>query len=166
MSISRKRKRANDEDSTAKWMFTSAEREQLLASERAARAEAERHNKMKDEFLAMLAHELRNPLAPISAAAMILSRPRLDEGTLLRTRVLSWGLPTVVVVLAALVPFFFTVFVTSSVASIPIAVARAPVAGTAAASTITDRPGPQLRDSRSPRSSRYAPRSIAPPSLA
>jgi PAS domain S-box-containing protein len=42
-------------------------------------------NRRKDEFLAMLAHELRNPLAPISAAATILSRPRLDEGTLLRT---------------------------------------------------------------------------------
>ena len=34
----------------------------------------------------------------------------------MRGRVLSWGLPTVVVVLAALVPFFFTVFFTSSVA--------------------------------------------------
>ena len=27
----------------------------------------------KDEFLAMLAHELRNPLAPISAAAQLLA---------------------------------------------------------------------------------------------
>ncbi|MEF3073433.1 transporter substrate-binding domain-containing protein [Methylobacter sp. Wu1] len=33
----------------------------------------------KDEFLAMLAHELRNPLAPISNAAQILKRPDLDE---------------------------------------------------------------------------------------
>jgi CheY-like chemotaxis protein len=32
----------------------------------------------KDEFLAMLAHELRNPLAPISTAAQILKLPRLD----------------------------------------------------------------------------------------
>jgi PAS domain S-box-containing protein len=41
-----------------------------------ARAEAalrEAHRR-KDEFLAMLAHELRNPLAPISAAAELLSR--------------------------------------------------------------------------------------------
>jgi PAS domain S-box-containing protein len=34
----------------------------------------------KDEFLAMLAHELRNPLAPISAAADLLRIGRLDEG--------------------------------------------------------------------------------------
>jgi PAS domain S-box-containing protein len=33
----------------------------------------------KDEFLAMLAHELRNPLAPISAAADLLRIGRMDE---------------------------------------------------------------------------------------
>lgn len=33
----------------------------------------------KDEFLAMLAHELRNPLAPISAAAELLRLGRADE---------------------------------------------------------------------------------------
>jgi PAS domain S-box-containing protein len=33
----------------------------------------------KDEFLAMLAHELRNPLAPISAAAHIMSSSQFDE---------------------------------------------------------------------------------------
>ena len=48
------------------------ERQVLLMSERAARAEAERLNRAKDEFLAMLAHELRNPLAPVSAAAEVL----------------------------------------------------------------------------------------------
>lgn len=32
----------------------------------------------KDEFLAMLAHELRNPLAPISNSAQLLKRARLD----------------------------------------------------------------------------------------
>ncbi|MBQ5948074.1 ATP-binding protein [Massilia sp. ST3] len=48
------------------------ERETLLASERDARREAENQNHAKDEFLAMLAHELRNPLAPISAAAQTL----------------------------------------------------------------------------------------------
>ncbi|MGB9107068.1 MAG: ATP-binding protein, partial [Telluria sp.] len=60
------------------------ERESLLASERAARAEAERHNKMKDEFLAMLAHELRNPLAPISSAAQLLRMPEVNEGLRLK----------------------------------------------------------------------------------
>jgi len=34
----------------------------------------------KDEFLAMLAHELRNPLAPIGAAAQLLQVVKLDEG--------------------------------------------------------------------------------------
>jgi PAS domain S-box-containing protein len=33
----------------------------------------------KDEFLAMLAHELRNPLAPISNAVQIMKRSSLDE---------------------------------------------------------------------------------------
>jgi signal transduction histidine kinase/ActR/RegA family two-component response regulator len=60
------------------------EREHLLASERAARAEAERHNKMKDEFLAMLAHELRNPLAPITSAAQLLRLPEVNEGLRLK----------------------------------------------------------------------------------
>ncbi|MDB5825139.1 MAG: response regulator [Herminiimonas sp.] len=36
-------------------------------------------DRRKDEFLAMLAHELRNPLAPISAAAELLSRVSMDE---------------------------------------------------------------------------------------
>jgi signal transduction histidine kinase/CheY-like chemotaxis protein len=61
-----------------------AERDQLLASERAARAEAERHNKMKDEFLAMLAHELRNPLAPITSAAQLLRLPEVNESLRLK----------------------------------------------------------------------------------
>ena len=37
-------------------------------------------NRRKDEFLAMLAHELRNPLAPIVTAAALLKRGALDEG--------------------------------------------------------------------------------------
>ncbi|MGJ0491673.1 transporter substrate-binding domain-containing protein [Methylobacter sp.] len=36
-------------------------------------------DRRKDEFLAMLAHELRNPLAPISNAVQIMKRPNLDE---------------------------------------------------------------------------------------
>ncbi len=48
------------------------EREKLLKSEKEARQQAENQNKAKDEFLAMLGHELRNPLAPISTAAQLL----------------------------------------------------------------------------------------------
>ena len=39
----------------------------------------------KDEFLAMLAHELRNPLAPIRAAAELLRIAKLDEARVQKT---------------------------------------------------------------------------------
>ncbi len=42
-------------------------------------------DRRKDEFLAMLAHELRNPLAPISAAADLLRLSRLDETRVRKT---------------------------------------------------------------------------------
>ena len=50
------------------------ERERLLASERAARTEAERSNQIKDEFLATLSHELRNPLNAMLGWATVLKR--------------------------------------------------------------------------------------------
>jgi len=42
-------------------------------------------DRRKDEFLAMLAHELRNPLAPVGAAAALLQRARLDEDLVRKT---------------------------------------------------------------------------------
>ena len=42
-------------------------------------------NQRKDEFLAMLAHELRNPLAPISAAAELMEKAALDAKGIRRT---------------------------------------------------------------------------------
>jgi signal transduction histidine kinase len=42
-------------------------------------------DRRKDEFLAMLAHELRNPLAPIGAAANLLQCANLNETRLLQT---------------------------------------------------------------------------------
>ena len=48
------------------------ERVELLDRERRARAEAEAASQAKDEFLAMLSHELRNPLAAICNAGRVL----------------------------------------------------------------------------------------------
>ena len=45
----------------------------------AAREELRAANRRKDEFLAMLAHELRNPLAPIGTAAELLKLGSRDE---------------------------------------------------------------------------------------
>jgi PAS domain S-box-containing protein len=53
-------------------VMSQAERMHLLAS-------LQEQDRRKDEFLAMLAHELRNPLAPISAAAELLKFGRADE---------------------------------------------------------------------------------------
>ena len=50
------------------------ERERLLEVERLAHDSAEKENKAKDHFLAMLGHELRNPLAAISGAVTVLTR--------------------------------------------------------------------------------------------
>ncbi len=50
------------------------ERDKLLALEKAARSAAEAANRSKDEFLAMLGHELRNPLGAVSNAAQVLDR--------------------------------------------------------------------------------------------
>ncbi|NHZ81295.1 response regulator [Massilia sp. CCM 8695] len=49
-----------------------ADRQALLEAEKSARQMAEQQNSAKDQFLAMLGHELRNPLAPISTAAQLL----------------------------------------------------------------------------------------------
>ncbi|GKS86897.1 response regulator [Acidovorax sp. SUPP1855] len=46
----------------------------LLSEARKAQREAESANRAKDEFLAMLGHELRNPLAPIVLALQLIAR--------------------------------------------------------------------------------------------
>ncbi len=61
------------------------DREQLLDSERAARAEAERAGRAKDEFVSTLSHELRTPLNAVLGWATILRKnaaqsPELSKG--------------------------------------------------------------------------------------
>lgn len=58
-----------------------AEREQLLAQAQAARAEAEAANRSKDEFVALVAHELRSPLNAILGWTQLLQRNSLDAKT-------------------------------------------------------------------------------------
>lgn len=50
------------------------ERARAAALERSARIEAEAASRAKDEFLALLGHELRNPLSAIAAAIEVLDR--------------------------------------------------------------------------------------------
>ena len=55
------------------------ERDMLMEREQAARQQAEAANRAKDEFLAMLGHELRNPLSAIASAVEVLNR--VDAGS-------------------------------------------------------------------------------------
>lgn len=58
------------------------EREKLLASEQAARKDAEIANRLRDEFLATVSHELRAPLNSILGWARLMEKGTLDEKTM------------------------------------------------------------------------------------
>ncbi|BAY20623.1 multi-sensor hybrid histidine kinase [Calothrix sp. NIES-2100] len=79
----------NEQGEIIKWFGTATdieaqkqleiERDRLLQLEQTARAQAERANRIKDEFLAILSHELRSPLNPILGWATLLQTRKLDE---------------------------------------------------------------------------------------
>ncbi|PYM75526.1 MAG: hybrid sensor histidine kinase/response regulator [Candidatus Rokuibacteriota bacterium] len=63
-----------------------ATREAALAREEAARAAAEAASRAKDQFLAMLSHELRSPLSVILTGVEVLERLELPDNGPLRIR--------------------------------------------------------------------------------
>jgi PAS domain S-box-containing protein len=65
----------NDAGKIIRWMGTCTDIHDQKLAEEGLKEESQR----KDEFLAMLAHELRNPLAPISTAAQMLKIVGTDE---------------------------------------------------------------------------------------
>ncbi|HEY9850754.1 MAG TPA: PAS domain S-box protein [Leptolyngbyaceae cyanobacterium] len=81
----------NEKGEIVKWFGTATdieERKQLeqqldriLHQEQAAREAAEQANRIKDEFLAVLSHELRSPLNPILGWTSLLRTRKLDAAT-------------------------------------------------------------------------------------
>lgn len=78
----------NDANQCIRVIGTAINITERKANEEALRESEERlreTDRRKDEFLAMLAHELRNPLAPISASAQLLQIAKLDEAQIKKT---------------------------------------------------------------------------------
>jgi PAS domain S-box-containing protein len=79
----------NQQGQVVKWFGTATDiedqkqlehrRQRLLEQEQAAREQAETANRIKDEFLAVLSHELRSPLNPILGWSKLLQTQKLDE---------------------------------------------------------------------------------------
>ena len=62
------------------------ERAALVDAEQTARRQAEAANRAKDEFLAMLGHELRNPLGAIASAVEVLNRVGAGDDVAINAR--------------------------------------------------------------------------------
>jgi PAS domain S-box-containing protein len=71
----------NEQGEIVRWMGTCTD----IHEQKRARDELLATNRRKDDFLAMLAHELRNPLAPISTAAHLLRAAPADAQKVARS---------------------------------------------------------------------------------
>jgi PAS domain S-box-containing protein len=71
----------NEEGRIVRWMGTCTD----IHEQKRAQEELLANNRRKDDFLAMLAHELRNPLAPISTAAQLLKAAPSDRAKVERS---------------------------------------------------------------------------------
>ncbi len=79
----------NNQGKIIKWFGTATDIEnakqleqqrlQLLEQERSIREKAEQANRIKDEFLSILSHELRSPLNPILGWTQLLQTKKLDQ---------------------------------------------------------------------------------------
>ncbi len=79
----------NEQGEVIRWFGTATDiedqklleqqRDYLLQKEQAARETAERANRIKDEFLAVLSHELRSPLNPILGWTKLLQSRKISE---------------------------------------------------------------------------------------
>jgi signal transduction histidine kinase len=79
----------NEQGQVIKWFGTATDiedqkqleqqRTRLLEQEQAAREQAETANRIKDEFLAVLSHELRSPLNPILGWTKLLQTRQFDQ---------------------------------------------------------------------------------------
>lgn len=70
-----------DDEGVVRWIATFTD----IQEQKQAQRDLQEANRQKDEFLAMLAHELRNPLAPISTAAQLLRMAAEDPRRILQT---------------------------------------------------------------------------------
>ena len=90
----------DDQGQTIRWFGTAtnihdlkqiqAERTQLLLVAQAARAEAEAANRSKDEFVAVVAHELRSPLNSIAGWAQLLRTRQFDPAVTAKALETIW----------------------------------------------------------------------------